>query len=207
PPPPTAPPLSPLYQLHLPYPGDDFSLRVTRKPHPGSGQGGTGGSGGGGGSGLGGGGDESLLDLSGGGCLVVKPQFLQLRSAVAPEVDLYGMGESTPAEGLRLRRDGVPRALWNSDTPAAATGVNLYGSHPLLYGLAPGGTSFGWFLAASNAMDVVPGVRDVAFRLTGGTLELFLFAGPAPEDVTVQYTQLVGPPAMPPRWALGFHQS
>ncbi|KXZ44302.1 hypothetical protein GPECTOR_70g533 [Gonium pectorale] len=149
-----------------------------------------------------------LLSLgAGGGCLVFKPQYLQLRADVGPEVNLYGMGETTQAEGLRLRRDGSSRALWNSDTPAAAVGVNLYGSHPVLYGVSPGGAAWGWFLASSNAMDFSAGSGDVTFRVTGGILELYVFAGPSPNAVAAQYQEVVGRPAMPPRWALGFHQS
>ncbi|KAG2442338.1 hypothetical protein HXX76_002424 [Chlamydomonas incerta] len=152
---------------------------------------------------------EPLLEVLGGGCLVFKPQYLQLRLRVPPETNLYGMGEVTLPDGLRLRRDGAPRALWNSDTPAAAVGVNLYGSHPVLYGITPGagGSAWGLFLANSNAMEFAAGSEDVTFRLTGGELELWLFSGPTPEAVSRQYLQVVGAPALPPRWALGFHQS
>ena len=38
-------------------------------------------------------------------------------------------------------------------------------------------------------------------------LDLFLLTGPTPEDVVRQYQSIVGKPAMPPAWALGFHQS
>ncbi|EFJ41704.1 hypothetical protein VOLCADRAFT_30523, partial [Volvox carteri f. nagariensis] len=68
--------------------------------------------------------------------------------------------------------------------------------------------SFGWFLANSNAMDFAAGAGgDVTFRMVGGILELWVFCGPGPEQVTAQYQEVVGRPAMPPRWALGFHQS
>lgn len=72
-------------------------------------------------------------------------------------------GETTQPQGLKLRRDGARRALWNSDTPAAATGVNLYGSHPVLYGIGPDGSAFGLFVANSNAMDFAAGAEDVTF--------------------------------------------
>jgi alpha-glucosidase len=41
----------------------------------------------------------------------------------------------------------------------------------------------------------------------GGVLELYVLCGPAPEEAVRQYHRVIGPPAMPPRWALGFHQS
>ncbi|KAG2433530.1 hypothetical protein HYH02_012648 [Chlamydomonas schloesseri] len=245
PPPPTALPHDPLYELQLPQPGDDFSLRVTRRsagdraarqPHAKPSRTASGSD-----SGYGdrqpmrhtmsGAGEaepllevkaeeeaepraavqaaEPLLELLGGGCVVFKPQYLQLRLRVPADTNLYGMGETTLPEGLRLRRDGAPRALWNSDTPAAAVGVNLYGSHPMLYGIRPqsGGAAWGLFLANSNAMEFAAGSEDATFRLTGGELELWLLAGPSPEAVTRQYLQVAGRPALPPRWALGFHQS
>lgn len=34
-----------------------------------------------------------------------------------------------------------------------------------------------------------------------------MFLGPTPQHVAEQYQEVVGRPAMPPRWALGFHQS
>eukprot|EP00198_Chlamydomonas_reinhardtii_P003781 XP_001693117.1 alpha glucosidase [Chlamydomonas reinhardtii] len=206
PPPPTALPEAPLYQLQLPQPGDDFSLHVTRQPESQAevaAEAGTEAAVEAAAAG------QSLLEVLGGSCLVFKPQYLQLRMRVPQQTNLYGMGEATLPDGLRLRRDGVARALWNSDTPAAAVGVNLYGSHPVLYGIVPGsgGTAWGVFLANSNAMEFAAGSNDVTFRLTGGDLELWLLAGPTPEDVSRQYLQLVGAPALPPRWALGFHQS
>jgi alpha-glucosidase (family GH31 glycosyl hydrolase) len=43
-------------------------------------------------------------------------------------------------------------------------------------------------------------------RAIGGLLELYVFLGPSPEQVIRQYHQVVGPPMMPPYWALGAQQ-
>ncbi|HEY8497857.1 MAG TPA: TIM-barrel domain-containing protein, partial [Limnochordales bacterium] len=41
----------------------------------------------------------------------------------------------------------------------------------------------------------------------GGVLDCFVMAGPSLEQVVQRYTQLTGRMPLPPRWALGFHQS
>ena len=40
-----------------------------------------------------------------------------------------------------------------------------------------------------------------------GDIDLFFFDGPTPAAVLERYTRLVGRPFLPPRWALGYHQS
>ena len=42
--------------------------------------------------------------------------------------------------------------------------------------------------------------------MVGGLLELHIFTGPSPEAVLQQYQEVIGRPALPPLWALGFHQ-
>lgn len=36
-------------------------------------------------------------------------------------------------------------------------------------------------------------------------LDFYFFTGPTPGDVVRQYTNVIGKPAMPPLWGLGFH--
>jgi alpha-glucosidase (family GH31 glycosyl hydrolase) len=46
----------------------------------------------------------------------------------------------------------------------------------------------------------------LTFRTNGGILDLYFFFGATVGEVVSQYTELVGRPAFPPYWALGFHQ-
>jgi hypothetical protein len=48
--------------------------------------------------------------------------------------------------------------------------------------------------------------RLTTHRAIGGIVELYVFLGPTPEEVTRQYHQLIGKPMMPPYWALGAQQ-
>ena len=68
------------------------------------------------------------------------------------------------------------------------------------------GSATGALLLNSNGMDVVLTPTSYQWRAIGGILDLYLFTGPTPADVLQQYTGVVGRPALPPYWALGFHQ-
>lgn len=39
-----------------------------------------------------------------------------------------------------------------------------------------------------------------------GVLDFYFYAGTSPDDVVQLHQEVVGRPAMPPYWALGFHQ-
>ncbi len=39
-----------------------------------------------------------------------------------------------------------------------------------------------------------------------GVLDFYFFMGSGPDEVLYQYFDVIGRPAMPPYWALGFHQ-
>ncbi|MEQ2174623.1 hypothetical protein GOODEAATRI_009753 [Goodea atripinnis] len=69
-----------------------------------------------------------------------------------------------------------------------------------------GGDAHGFFLLNSNAMDVVlqPGPA-LTWRTIGGILDFYVFLGPDPGSVIEQYVDVIGHPAMPIYWALGYH--
>ncbi|OMJ70530.1 hypothetical protein SteCoe_31460 [Stentor coeruleus] len=85
---------------------------------------------------------------------------------------------------------------------------NMYSVHPFYMIIDEDtGSAFGGLFYNANAMQAIVGPQSLSFRSTGGIIDLWLFIGPAPEDVVFQYHQLIGPPVEVPYWSLGWHQS
>ena len=79
--------------------------------------------------------------------------------------------------------------------------------HWLCCAMSADGTAHGVVLMNSNGMDFVLSEDKVQFRLIGGVIDLYFLAGPTPNAVCDQLTQIIGRPVMPPYWALGLMQS
>ena len=62
------------------------------------------------------------------------------------------------------------------------------------------------FLLNSHGMDIEMKINSLSYKILGGVLDFYFLAGPTANDVVKQYSQVVGTPALPPYWALGFHQ-
>ena len=55
-------------------------------------------------------------------------------------------------------------------------------------------------------MEVVVSKETLSWRVTGGMIDLHILLGPTPTAVLEQLTSVIGRPALPPLWSLGFHQ-
>ncbi|WIA37090.1 hypothetical protein OEZ86_014060 [Tetradesmus obliquus] len=141
--------------------------------------------------------------------LVFKSQYLELSTRLSSATSLYGLGQRTPKDvsNLKLPRNGDKVVLWNYDITSSRMNVNLYGSHPFIMAVEPDGSSLGLLLLSSNGMEVTLESVKLTYRVIGGLFDLYMFLGPTPEAVLQQYQAVVGRPAMPPYWSLGFHQS
>uniref|UniRef100_A0A674G9J7 alpha-glucosidase n=1 Tax=Taeniopygia guttata TaxID=59729 RepID=A0A674G9J7_TAEGU len=138
------------------------------------------------------------------GPLQYADQFLQL-SIKLPSSNIYGVGEHVHKQ-YRHDVNWKTWPIFGRDTAPSAAMDNLYGAHTFFLCLEDNtGASFGVFLMNSNAMEfVVQPAPAVTYRTIGGILDFYIFLGNTPEQVVQEYLQLVGLPALPAYWNLGF---
>uniref|UniRef100_A0A8C9ZS90 Glucosidase alpha, neutral C n=1 Tax=Sander lucioperca TaxID=283035 RepID=A0A8C9ZS90_SANLU len=138
---------------------------------------------------------------------------------------VYGLPEH--ADGLQLRdtRDGEPYRLYNLDVFAydLYSRLGLYGSVPLLVAHKPDRTLGVFWLNSSETHDnpptspqdgQTPPVKrrrvepqtDVHWLSESGVIDCVVLLGPSPQQLFTQYAQLTGYQALPPLFALGYHQ-
>ena len=119
-----------------------------------------------------------------------------------PDEHVYGLGER--AASLNLR--GGTFRMWNRD-PAGSYGPGtdpLYMGIPVYLGLHSAGSYLIFYENPFPATFTFQG--EAAAHFEGGMLRYYLVPGP-PARALERYTELTGRPPLPPRWALGYHQS
>ncbi len=117
--------------------------------------------------------------------------------------DFYGLGMAAGT----LRRNGRAFLLWNTDawcygeeTPA------LYQSHPWVLGVKVDGSALG-LLAESHRRGLVQVASDgVEFAFDEEPFALHMIEADRPEQVLRALAAMIGTIALPPLWALGYHQ-
>lgn len=119
----------------------------------------------------------------------------------------FGLGERTG----EIERRGRIYSNWAIDPVCYHNpgNDNLYQSHPVLIGIRAG-LSWAIVLAGSwyNRFDLgYTNPETLTIHTHGGVLDYFVLVGPDPAGVVEKLTRLTGRPFLPPRWALGYHQS
>ncbi|MCX7916121.1 MAG: DUF4968 domain-containing protein, partial [Verrucomicrobiae bacterium] len=122
----------------------------------------------------------------------------------------FGCGEKSG----QFNKRGEAFANWNTDNPAH-TYLNgeLYVSIPFLISVRWENGRPRWYgLFFDNShrtffnLGRVTDERHYFLEADGGELDYYFFAGPTLPEILRDYTELTGRMAMPPRWALGYHQ-
>jgi alpha-glucosidase len=125
---------------------------------------------------------------------------------ITPGTSLYGTGEAAGP----LLRNGRRIVCWNTDAYGYGDEAeSLYQSHPWVLAVRPDGTSFG-ILADTTYRCVVDTAHtnpnEVTFTADGPAFGVVIIEGATPQDVIKDLATLTGRMAMPPQWAVGYHQ-
>ncbi|KAJ5625169.1 hypothetical protein N7510_001478 [Penicillium lagena] len=153
--------------------------------------------------------DEEVLFDTSASNLVFQSQYLNLRTWLTNEPNLYGLGEHT--DSLHLPTMDYTRTLWSRDAYGIPSDTNLYGNHPIYVDHRGEAGTHGVFLLNSNGMDIKINKTDegrqyLEYNTLGGVFDFYFMAGPTPKDVSMQYSEIAGTPAMQSYWTFGFHQ-
>ncbi|XP_030650308.1 maltase-glucoamylase, intestinal [Chanos chanos] len=141
------------------------------------------------------------------GPLVFADQFLQLSSKL-PSENIYGLGEHVH-QNFRHDLNWRTWPIFTRDAFPNGGTHNLYGHYPYFTCLEDNqGKSFGVFLMNSNAMEVtLQPAPAITYRTIGGVLDFYILLADTPEQLTQEFTELIGRPVIPAYWSLGFQLS
>lgn len=118
----------------------------------------------------------------------------------------YGFGEKTG----HLNKQGEKYEMWNTDVYAPHNPETdpLYESIPYFMTLR-NGLAHGIFFDNTfrTVFDMKSDSDYYSFEADGGQLDYYVLGGSTPKAVLNQYTYLTGKIPLPPKWALGYHQS
>lgn len=130
-----------------------------------------------------------------------------IRKRMDAQSHFYGLGEKT---GF-LDKRGERYTMWNSDVyaPHVPEIEALYQSIPFLIHYRMGGVPYGIFLdnPGKTVFDMRTANDSYTFQTETGDLDYYLIYGSTLKEVVSRYSDLTGKMPLPPKWALGYHQS
>ncbi|KAK8959541.1 hypothetical protein KSP40_PGU011484 [Platanthera guangdongensis] len=122
-------------------------------------------------------------------CAVFKNRYLEILSWLPVDrANLYAISEHT-RKSFRLV-SGEKLTLWNANSSSMILDVNLYVSHPIYMDVGGRRLTSCCFLIAT--MDMIYSGSSITYKLTGGVLDFYIFAGPSPVEILDQYMELIG---------------
>lgn len=118
---------------------------------------------------------------------------------------LWGAGEHY--DSLNLGKDGNYTG-WSSAYKGESIGP---GDHPFVMAQLDSGKFIGlWYRNLNGKVIHVEsasrGQSIINFKTTGGEIDFLFFVGETAQEVLRVYHSEIGKPALPPFWALGYHQ-
>jgi alpha-glucosidase len=137
------------------------------------------------------------------------------QAELLPDEGIYGLGERAAPLNLRVPRKIVEKdkttfsrsyRMWNFDAAGKYSPGSdpLYICIPVYLGLHRQGS---YLVFYENTFEATFSFEDTATAaFTGGALRYYFAAG-TPDQLVERYTELTGRSPLPPRWALGYHQS
>ncbi|KAI4099771.1 MAG: hypothetical protein LQ339_005793 [Xanthoria mediterranea] len=159
--------------------------------------------------------------------LVFENQFIEFASVLPENYNLYGLGETI--HGLRLGNN-YTKTMWAADI-GDPIDYNLYGTHPFyldtryyeidestgnLTLVTSNETdpmadyvaySHGVYSRNAHGQEILLRPTNITWRLLGGSIDLYFYAGPTQPDVTTAFqTSAIGLPAMQQYFTFGYHQ-
>jgi len=158
--------------------------------------------------------------------LVFEDQFIEFKTALPNEWNLQGLGETMHSLRL-LNNHNITIYAADDGDPIDR---NIYGAHPfymetryrelnasaVLSGTLPDAQNnltkayeshaHGVYLRNTHGQEVLLRDKNLTWRTIGGSIDLYIFSGPTPQEVTKQYVSTAaGLPAMQPYWSFGYH--
>ena len=147
----------------------------------------------------------------------VRPRFRSVsdgfQASIATDggTSLYGTGEVPGA----LERNGAVNEVWASQPfriEEDGTAVpnydevtkSLYQAHPWVLAVRKDGTSFGALADTTYRLEI--DLRDGIRFASAQPFSVIVIEGESPQTVVERLTSLTGRIALPPHWALGYHQ-
>ena len=134
------------------------------------------------------------------------PDGFSINRYIFPDEEFLGLGDKYGG----LSRRGKAWRFWNTDVGWRRFAQDpRYTSIPFLISLRPGAVC-GWFADLPGFLEMDAGKKYsglLSISGVGDIADLYFVHAPSLKELVSLYTELTGRPAMPPLWALGFHQS